>query len=195
MTIVGTRPQLLFVLGDAKPGTTENVTPRVWAESERVLNGETFSPVWERTLRPLGAWSYAVRHRVRDLYLIDDIAAARGLRDISVLCVGKPEQGDAAAVRNAIEQVCPDLTVCAGCETTYWPLVSRLGLGSALLTTAYDQPVYYSLLHTGDRQSVLLSFWHPTQGYYVNGGHRHLLRLFLHAYDALCRKQLLNCSW
>ena len=194
MTIVSTRPHLLFVLGDTKSETTENVTPRVWAESELVLNGGSFSPPWEQTLRPLGAWSYAVRHRVRDLYLIDDVAAAMGLRDISVLSVGKAGQCDATAVREEIEQVSPELTVCAGCETTYWPLVGRLELGHALLTTAYGEPIYYSLLNTGERQSVLLHFWHPSQGYYTNGGHHHLFKLFLHAYDALWRKRLLSGS-
>jgi len=192
MTLVSTRPRMLFVLDDPRAETTENVTPYVWAESERVLNGESFSPVWEPTLRPLGAWSYAVRHRVRDLYLIDDIASARGLREISVLVVGKPGQCDAGTVRKAIAQVNPELTVCAGCETTYWPLVGRLELDCALLTTAYDEPVYYSTLRTGDEQSVLLCFWHPSQGYYTEGGHHHLFKLFLHAYDALCRKRLLS---
>ncbi len=194
MTLVSSRPRLLFLLGESRLATTEDVTHRVLAESREVLNGGSFSPEWERTLRPLGAWSYAIYHRVRDLYLIDDVAAATGLRYISVVSVGRAGECDSAAVRQAIEKAEPELIVCGGCEEVYWPLLGRLELGHELLTSVYGEPVFYSTLRTGSRQSVLLHFWHPSQGYYTKGGHHYLFKLFLHAFDALCRKRLLNCD-
>lgn len=193
LTLIGSRPRLLFLLGESQSPDTEDVTQRVRTEAEAVINGGTFSPVWERTLRPLGAWCYAIYHRVRDLYLIDDVAAATGLRYISVVNLGRAEQSDPEAIRHVIEQAEPNLIVCAGCEAVYWPLLGRLDLGHELLTTVYDEPVYYSLLTWKERQSVLLHFWHPAQGYYTKGGHHYLFKLFLHAFDALCRKRLLDC--
>lgn len=194
LTLVGTRPRFLFLLGESRSTGTEDVTQRIQAEAENVISGGSFSPAWERTLRPLGAWSYALHHRVRDLYLIGDVAAATGLRYISVMNIGKTVQCDSATVKQAIERAEPDLIVCAGCEAVYWPLLGRLELGHELLTTVYGEPVYYSTLQWGERQSVLLHFWHPAQGYYTKGGHHYLFKLFLHAYDALCRKRLLACS-
>jgi len=193
MTLVGARPRLLFVIGETKTATTEDITQRVQAESETVINGGAFSPAWEHILRPLGTWSYAIRHRIRDLFLIDEVAAATGLRYVSVLSVGKAGQCNADAVRKAIEDAEPDLIVCAGAEAAYWPLVGRLQLGYELLTTVYGEPVFYSLLKTDTRQTVLLHFWDPSIGYHTEGGHHYLFKLLLHAYDALCRKRLL--SW
>ena len=193
LTMIGSRPRILFLLGESRSADTEDVTHLVQAEAEAVISGGAFSPMWEHTLRPLGAWCYAIYHRVRDLYLIDDVAAATGLRYISVVSIGKTGRFDAAAVRNVIEHAEPNLMVCAGCEEVYWPLLGRLDLGHELLTTVYGEPVYYSLVTSADRQSVLLHFWHPSQGYYTKGGHHYLFKLFLHAFDAMCRKRLLDC--
>ncbi len=193
LTLIGSRPRVLVLLGESQSSGTEDITQSVRAQAEAVISGGSFSPEWERTLRPLGAWCYAIYHRVRDLYLIDDIAAATGLRYISVVNIGRPEQYDSDAIRHVIQQAEPNLIVCAGCEAVYWPLLGRLDLGHELLTTVYDEPVYYSLLTWEERQSMLLHFWHPAQGYYTKGGHHYLFKLFLHAFDALCRKRLLNC--
>lgn len=193
LTMIGSRPRLLVLLRESQSPDTEDATQRVRSEAENVIGGGAFSPAWERTLRPLGAWCYAIYHRVRDLYLIDDVAAAMGLRYISVVNLGRSERYESAAVRHVIEQAEPNLIVCAGCEAVYWPLLGRLDLGHELLTTVYGEPVYYSLLTWQDRQSVLLHFWHPSQGYYTKGGHHYLFKLFLHAFDALYRKRLLNC--
>lgn len=191
MTRIGTRPRMLYVLGDRESGQAEDLTRRVQREAETVLNGGAFSPAWERVLRPLGAWSYGVHHRVRDLFLIGDVAVATGLRYVSVLSVGRSGANDASVVRKAVEQAESNLIVCAGCASVYWPLVGCLGLRPELLTTMYGEPIYYSMLEAGERQSVLLHFWDPATGYHTRGGHHYLFKLFLHAYDALLRKRLL----
>jgi hypothetical protein len=56
----------------------------------------------------------------------------------------------------------------------------------------YGEPIYYSLLESGERQSVLLHFWDPVTGYHAKGGHHYLFKLFLHACDALLRKRLIS---
>jgi len=192
LTRIGARPHLLYLLGDRQSGQTEDLTRRVQSESETVLNGGAFSQAWEGVLRPLGAWSYGVHHRVRDLFLIGDVAVATGLRYVSVLSVGRAGECDASSVRKAIEEAEPDIIVCAGCESVFWPLVGRLGLRHELLTTMYGEPIYYSLLESGERESVLLHFWDPVTGYHARGGHHYLFKLFLHACDALLRKRLIS---
>jgi len=193
MAFIGTQPRLLFILGDIRAGRAEDLTPHVQVEAETVRDGGMFSPEWERVLRPLGAWSYAVQKRVRDLLLIDDVAAAAGLRDISVLSLGRATEADVEMVRETIERERPDLVVCAGCETAYWPLVDQLALGCELLTTEYGVPLHYSLLQSRGGPVAVLQFWNPLQGYHTEGGHHRLFKLFLHAFDALCRKSLVSC--
>jgi len=192
LTRIGTRPHLLYLLGDRESGQTEDLTRRVQFESETVLNGGAFSQAWESVLRPLGAWSYGLHHRVRDLFLIGDVAVATGLRYVSVCSVGRAAGCDASSVRKVIEEAEPDIIVCAGCESVFWPLVDRLGLRHELLTTMYGEPIYYSLLQSGGRESVLLHFWDPATGYHMEGGHHHLFKLFLHACGALLRKRLIS---
>jgi hypothetical protein len=192
-TQIGTKPRILYVVAEHHALETVDITNRVQAEAQAVLAGGKFSPGWERVLRPLGAWSYAVLHGVRDLYLIDDVAAATGLKYVSVVSAGKSGCSNPSPLRRVIENTTPDLIVCAGGEAVYWPLVGTLGLSHELLTTAFGEPIYYSQLETRTRASVLLHFWHPAQGDYIEGGHEYLFKLFLHAYDALCRKRLLEC--
>ncbi len=192
-TQVGTRPRILYVVAERHALETEDITTRVFAEAQAVLAGGKFSPSWERLLRPLGAWSYAVHHGVRDLYLIDDIAAASGLKQVSVVSAGKSGCSNPSPLRRVIENTQPDLIACAGCEAVYWPLVGTLGLRHELLTTAFGEPIYYSQLENRAGISVLLHFWHPTHGDYIDGGHEFLFKLFVHAYDALCRKRILEC--
>ena len=192
-TIVGAKPRILYVLGEKNASGAEDITEVARAEASNVLGGGAFSELWEPVFRPLGAWSYGIHQRVRDLYLIDDAASAQGLRNVHIMTVGKSGRTDAEAARSIIERTQPDLIVASGAETVYWPLVGRLELGHELLTKAYDEPVYYSILEMGDYRSILLHFWHPSHGYYTKGGHHHIFKLFLHAYDALCRKRLLTC--
>lgn len=192
-TQIGAKPRILYVVAEHHALETVDITSRVLAEAQAVLAGGTFSPGWDRILRPLGAWSYAVHHGVRDLYLIDDVASATGLKYVSVVSAGKSGSSNPSPLRRVIENTSPDLIVCAGSEAVYWPLVGTLGLAHELLTNAFGEPIYYSQLESRTGTSVLLHFWHPTQGDYIEGGHEYLFKLFLHAYDALCRKRLLDC--
>ena len=191
-TQIGTRPRILYVVAERHALETEDITNRVQAEAQAVLAGAAFSPAWERLLRPLGAWSYAVHHGVRDLYLIDDVAAATGLRYVSVVSAGTSGRSNPSPLRRVIENTEPDLIVCAGCEAVYWPLVGTLGLRNELLTRAFGEPIYYSQLENRSNTAVLLHFWHPGHGDYIEGGHAYLFKLFLHAYSALCRKHILQ---
>jgi len=193
-TQVGTRPRILYVVAEPHALETVDITNRVQAEAQAVLAGAAFTPGWDRILRPLGAWSYAVYHGVRDLCLIDDVSAATGLKYVSVVSAGKSGCSNPSPLRRVIENTTPDLIVCAGSEAVYWPLVGNLGLSHELLTTAFGEPIYYSQLENRTSTSILLHFWHPTQGDYIDGGHEYLFKLFLHAYDALCRKRLLECQ-
>ena len=192
-TEVGTRPRILYVVAERHALETEDITSRVQAEARAVIAGGTFSAGWERLLRPLGAWSYAVHQGVRDLYLIDDVAAAKGLMHVSIVSAGTSGRSNPSPVRNLIENTGPDLIVCAGSEAVYWPLVGTLGLRNELLTRAFGEPIYYSQLENRAGTSVLLHFWHPSQGDYIEGGKEYLFKLFLHAYNALCRKRILRC--
>jgi len=193
-TLVGARPRLLFVLGEKDASGAEDITELAHAEASNVLGGGAFSELWEPVFRPLGAWSYGIHKHVRDLYLIDDAAAASGLRNVHIMTVGKSGRADAEAARDIIAHTQPDLIVASGGEPVYWPLVGHLELGHELLTTVYGEPVYYSILEADSHHSVLLHFWHPSHGYYTKGGHHYLFKLFLHAYDALCRKRLVVCD-
>jgi hypothetical protein len=58
----------------------------------------------------------------------------------------------------------------------------------------FGEPVYYPILDTADRRSVWLDFCQPSQGYYTKEVHHYLFKLFLHAYNALCRLKLLRCD-
>ena len=173
-TYINIYPKIVFILRE--PHSDEigwSMQKGLKRNVEKGLEGKSLEVGYMYTWRQAGVWAYSIVYGFdRYSVLKKDIYVAKGLQAIGMTNLKKTGGRASSNLReisryaakekvlweNELNIMNPDLVICGG---TYQDVRKNLNLDKLLLSKIDGNSYSYSVAKIGQKQCILLKFWHP----------------------------------